>query len=74
MLRPALKEMTEKTKILPKGVIVNQDRINKLARALIRNLCLYFSMYKHPKKVGDILKSCDGYNATIHKIFFQSYS
>lgn len=61
-------------KVLPRGIIVSQDRISKLSRALIKNVCLYFSMYSHPKKVGDILKACEGYNSIIHKIFFKNYS
>lgn len=54
----------------PRGTVIELERIQKLVRLLIRNISLYFSMYELPKKVGDLLKSVDGYNEFIHEILF----
>lgn len=41
-----------------------------MVRILIRNINLYFNMYKNAKKVGDVLKSVDGYNKFFHHLLF----
>lgn len=57
---PEIKPVVEKVK--PRGTIVDKVRIIKLIQLLVKNLNMLFSMYSYPKKVGDLLKTVDGFN------------
>lgn len=48
------------------------EKVKRLENILIKNINLYFHMYSSARKVGALLRSFDGYNATIQKIFFIS--